>query len=643
MDTSPPSRRSSIPIPKRKTSLHLYMAGSSSTSSSNVGSASASMNEDEPSFTRSIMLGSFIQSPSAGSGSASPPSAAAAGHNTTTCELKESHNRLMEKCEKLMKRNEQLQQANDQLTLTVQQLIANAESSKRELAEFTEKNRRLRRKLSEIIPGESSTVADGGGAAESDDDAPPTSEPDGDSSAKPVRPKEELAGPQTTEGDWLNEIEKLKSYQNNVDLQLYEANEKISDLLESKQQHEEIIEKLRAENAELSKVARLMSRNMLESIDTTKSLGNSLMQVRRERDMVRDMVRQSRDSVDSKTSTNEEIQKLRSEYELQRKTYEAQFIEYKSLMNEEHERKTNDQIVVLELEVERLRQQLEETVCRAERAEEEVQSLRQQIRISRHQERQSSSLSTAVGVLPVLDGGGALDGDSLPPVSLMCQCAANRRSTAGSSVSSAPQQAVPVPPPAPSLPPPPPPPPPPPLLLPAANKPANSKHLISSEGATISTETPKLGLSEAISMQKLNHVAITNVNSHPAATGIDSVIADIKSGRVTLRKRRPNVLNKPACDADAADDGSNRDSIRDGAPNYRQLAARNPALKEMYEILDRMKRQNRKSKIIVESEFTSSSPFSGSSGEATANCGESSNTSEIKVRAGRILTDVVDC
>lgn len=131
-----------------------------------------------------------------------------------------------------MKRNEQLQQANDQLTLTVQQLIANAESSKRELAEFTEKNRRLRRKLSEIIPGESSSLADGG-AVESDDDAPPTSEPDGDSSAKPVRSKEELAGPQATEGDWLNEIEKLKSYQNNVDLQLYEANEKISDLLES--------------------------------------------------------------------------------------------------------------------------------------------------------------------------------------------------------------------------------------------------------------------------------------------------------------------------------------------------------------------------------------------------------------------------
>ena len=49
--------------------------------------------------------------------------------------------------------------------------------------------------------------------------------------------------------------------------------------------------------------------------------------MQRERDH---LVRQNRDSVDSKTSTNEEIQKMRSEIELQRKTYEAQFIEYVS-------------------------------------------------------------------------------------------------------------------------------------------------------------------------------------------------------------------------------------------------------------------------------------------------------------------------
>lgn len=56
-------------------------------------------------------------------------------------------------------------------------------------------------------------------------------------------------------------------------------------------------------------------------------LESSYIQVRRERD---NLVRQNRDSVDSKTGPNEEIQKMRSEMELKRKTFEAQFIEYVS-------------------------------------------------------------------------------------------------------------------------------------------------------------------------------------------------------------------------------------------------------------------------------------------------------------------------
>lgn len=41
-------------------------------------------------------------------------------------------------------------------------------------------------------------------------------------------------------------------------------------------------------------------------------------------------------------------------------------------------------------------------------------------------------------------------------------------------------------------------------------------------------------------------------------------------------------------------------------PNYSQLADKNPALREMYEILERMKRRNRQSKVIVESELVPS-------------------------------------
>ncbi|XP_058130192.1 shootin-1-like [Anopheles ziemanni] len=568
-----PSKRSSIPIPRRKTSLHLYISGgggSSSNSSSNVGSASASINDDEPSFTRS-MLGSFAPPP--------PETEPTAGASTPSdyVQLKESHNRLIESFEKLTKRNEHLEHANEQLNHNVRQLIATLEGSKRELAAFTEKNRRLRRKLSEIIPaatlGGESTV-DG---AESDDE--PVAEVNAVLSPVPTVAEGRTAGSGAKAVEVDDEMEKLKSYLNNLELQQYEANEKISELLESKQQQEEEMKKLRDENVELNKVARLMSRNMLESIDTSKRLENSFIQVQRERDH---LARQNRDSVDAKTTTNEEIQMMRSEIELQRKTYEAQFIEYKSLMSEEHERKTNDQIVGLELEVERLRQQLDEALARAERAEEEVQTLRQQLRVSRLQELRQDR------VPEVLDCEN-------PMVSMMSLCSVTGpRTPAGSSLSShaAPAPALLPPPPPPPLPPPPPPPP-----LPANNF-ANSKHLI--PAGESGTEQQVLGLSEAISKQKLNHVAITNVNSPHAATGLDSVIADIKSGKVTLRRRRPNI---PAATNDAG--GSSSNSIRESQRNYNDMVARNPALQEMYEVLERMKRRNRKSKIIVESELGS--------------------------------------
>ncbi|XP_050069162.1 shootin-1-like [Anopheles maculipalpis] len=580
MDTSQsssPSKRSSIPIPKRKTSLHLYIAGtggSSSNSSSNVGSASASINDDEPSFTRS-MLGSFVQAES--------PPGGGSGTPVEYVQLKETHNRLMEKCEQLLKRNVQLEKSNEQLNHNVKQLVGDLENSQRVLTDFTEKNRRLRRKLSEIIPtpapGEESVTLD---AAESDD------EEQSPSTAQVLPGASGVAGAQTessgkgTEVDsLLNEMEKLKSYLNNVELQLYEANEKISELLENKQQYEETNRKLREENAELNKVARLMSRNMLESIDTSKRLENTFIKVQRERDQ---LVRQNRDSVDSKTSTNEEIQKMRSEIELQRKTYEAQFIEYKSLMSEEHERKTNDQIVALELEVESLRHQLDEALERAEQAEEEVQSLRQQLRVSRVREWQSSK----AGAANILGISETLDSD-VPLVSLLNSCSMAEHSPAGSS------SCGPTVPPAPALPPPPPPPPPAPPL--PANIFANSKHLTSPGTAGCDRA---LGLSEAISQQKLNHVAITNVNSPHQATGLDSVIADIKSGKVTLRRRRPP--NPPNHSADDEATGTSS-SIRDSEQEYNRMIARNPGLKEMYDIMARMKRANRKSKIIYESEL----------------------------------------
>lgn len=92
----------------------------------------------------------------------------------------------------------------------------------------------------------------------------------------------------------LSELEKLKSYLNNVELQLYEANEHISDLLEKvgktqiipafakimtiifhkfnwqKQELEVENLSLKSQNAELDNLAKLMQSNMYETLNTSK-------------------------------------------------------------------------------------------------------------------------------------------------------------------------------------------------------------------------------------------------------------------------------------------------------------------------------------------------------------------------------------
>lgn len=88
-------------------------------------------------------------------------------------------------------------------------------------------------------------------------------------------------------------------------------------------------------NAQTSYLTRLIHYPIFITINSQSKfitphsrLENSYIQVRRERD---NLVRLNRDSVDSKTGPHEEIQKMRSEMELKRKTFEAQFIEYVSI------------------------------------------------------------------------------------------------------------------------------------------------------------------------------------------------------------------------------------------------------------------------------------------------------------------------
>lgn len=152
-------------------------------------------------------------------------------------------------------------------------------------------------------------------------------------------------------------------------------------------------------------------------------------------------------------------------------------------MEQELARNTNEQIVTLQLEVDQLKQDLNEALNRAERAEEEVRELRQQLRISQLPESQFYSQLD----LDKLSLRG--DGDNESLLSYV----------SGSVVSAAaPPPPPPPPPPAPPVPPPPPPPP----------------------SMTAATGSGALGLSEAISTQKLNHVGMNHVNSRQQqATG----------------------------------------------------------------------------------------------------------------------------
>ncbi|XP_058465282.1 shootin-1 [Malaya genurostris] len=633
-----PSRRSSIPIPKRKSSLHLYIANtisqgqSSGTNSHSPSPSSASSTHEDqqqgghpgglvegytfsPSNSTSssrsataMSMHSSLYIPRSGSGY---PAAVEVSSNDYL-QLRENHNRLINKCEEMVRRNEALENTNQLLKKSIGTLQIDVIGLKKERSEFIDKNRKLKKKLIEIVP------ASAGSASSSDEE---NSDNAGAKSSKPMSPVEGKSSKESEMDSLLNEMEKLKSYLNNVELQLYEANEKISELQESKQQAEETNEKLRAENTELSKIARLMSVNILESIDTSKRLENSYIQVRRERD---NLARQNRDSVDSKTGPNEEIQKIRSEMELKRKTFEAQFIEYKSLMEQELSRNTNEQIVTLQLEVDRLKQDLAEMLTRAERAEDEARELRTLLRVSQLQERQFYS-QLDLDKLSLRGGDG--DNDSL---------LSGMSGLVGSTLVDPVQTVAPPPPP-----PVPPPPPPPTLLFPLAG--------------TAGTGTRTVGLSEAISMQKLNHVGMKHANGRPQqATGLDSVIADIKSGRVTLRRRKPNVLRE--LEGTTGGSSSNIDpaesdtagSSRRSQQSYSQLAAKNPALREMYEILERMKRRNRKSKIIFESDLVPAvgSEEKGSTGVLHARDEPETAVSDTTDGVGKsfrtVITGVVD-
>lgn len=108
----------------------------------------------------------------------------------------------------------------------------------------------------------------------------------------------------------------LKHSTNTVELQLYEANEKMSELLEQQHSLEEENESLRTENSNLTKVAKLLTENMKESVETSQKMEAALIKLKQRND---ELTARTRDLTDgqpgARTSTTSSVLNEQEEFE----------------------------------------------------------------------------------------------------------------------------------------------------------------------------------------------------------------------------------------------------------------------------------------------------------------------------------------
>ncbi|KAL7025427.1 hypothetical protein ACKWTF_013471 [Chironomus riparius] len=279
--------------------------------------------------------------------------------------LKDHQTQLISKYEEALRENMEIQNKNDELQrelthfrrdnaekLHLQKTIENLQKQQ---IDMVEKNKKLQKKLEEILP---ESIKD---------------EVSFESSRGLINSGSSL--------DLMMELEKLKSYLNNVELQLYEANEHISDLLEKKQELEADNLTLKSETAELKNLTKLMQANMYETLSTSKRMEETFLRVKLERDEL--IKRHNRDSTDGKATTvTEEIANLKTELKRQKAHYEAQFIEYKQNVEKEMEERINSEVESLKIQVQLLEIELETSRNRAENAEEELRQFKATIRLS---------------------------------------------------------------------------------------------------------------------------------------------------------------------------------------------------------------------------------------------------------------------
>ncbi|EDV53959.1 shootin-1 isoform X1 [Drosophila erecta] len=298
----------------------------------------------------------------------------------------------------------------------------------------------------------------------------------------------------------------LKNTTNSVELQLYEANEKMAELLEQQHAMDEENEALRTENSNLTKVAKLLTENMKESVETSQKMEAALIKLKQRND---ELAAKTRDLTDgqpgSRTSTSSsvlneqvEFEHIQDQVQQQAREHNERIVEMQNLMDAAIAKTTNDELKKLQLKLEILEKQLREAVTRADRAEEQL---------AHYQQSEQKSLAA---------------------------------------------------------PPPPPPPPPPPM----AGKLFPPGGLVAAGGGSLSDHIAGHSLRKGSGDKIIENVK--HQVQAEAATGLDALMREFKSGGVTLRRRN------------------------------RRKTGTSEALKEMFQVLEISQKQNRNSKICVD-------------------------------------------
>ncbi|CAD6992467.1 unnamed protein product [Ceratitis capitata] len=177
----------------------------------------------------------------------------------------------------------------------------------------------------------------------------------------------------------VDEFQTLKSSMNAVELQLYEANEKIAELLENQHHLEEENETMRTENTNLTKVAKLLTENMKESVETSKKMEAALIKLKQRNDELNARTRDLTDGPPAPSPSpttvkaNEEFEQIKEEVESQNRDHNERIVEMKTLMEAAIEKNTNDELNTFKLKVEILEEELRKAIARAEHAEIELQ------------------------------------------------------------------------------------------------------------------------------------------------------------------------------------------------------------------------------------------------------------------------------